>query len=168
MNSLAKLGKLEDQNRRLTMSEFTISGRKQTIFRTEHDKSNPYITLNRLGIDDETLSFKARGILIWMLARPQGWKYSLTDMANNRSDNNKTWSIKSGLKELYDAGYLYKECYRDSLGRTDHWETIVFETPELCDKYKMIHNIAGLRKQTKSSEFVIDTNGQSATELFNG
>ena len=43
-------------------------------------------------------------------------------------------SIRSGLKELKDAGYLVKAAIRDRSGKITGWRTDVYETPQTSDK----------------------------------
>lgn len=53
---------------------------------------------------DGTLSFKARGILAYLLALPQGADISPEKLIRSGTDGER--AVKSGLKELQDAGYL--------------------------------------------------------------
>ena len=59
-------------------------------------------------IEDERLSFKARGLLIYMLSKPDDWKF-YTDELAKRSSKDGITAIKSALKEIENAGYLLRK-----------------------------------------------------------
>ena len=54
-------------------------------------------------LEDERLSFKARGLLIYMLSKPDDWKF-YTDELAKRSSKDGITAIKSALKEIENAG----------------------------------------------------------------
>ena len=77
-------------------------------------------------IRDDRLSWKARGILIYLLSQPDGWRAKsshLWTQAPNGRD-----AVRGGLKELEDAGYLVRRRYQNAAG---HWCTdqIIYEYP---------------------------------------
>lgn len=53
---------------------------------------------------DKHLSAKAKGILYYLLLRPHDWKGQFYDIAEYFTDG--TTSIRSGIKELIDRGYM--------------------------------------------------------------
>lgn len=55
-------------------------------------------------INDEGLSYKARGILAYLLSKPDNWTVSIGDISNKSEKDGKE-SIKSAFKELVDKGY---------------------------------------------------------------
>ena len=59
-------------------------------------------------IEDERLSFKARGLLIYMLSKPDDWKF-YTDELAKRSSKDGITAIKPALKEIENAGYLLRK-----------------------------------------------------------
>ena len=77
-------------------------------------------------IRDDRLSWKARGILVYLLSQPDGWRAKsshLWTQAPNGRD-----AVRAGLKELEDAGYLIRRRYQNAAG---HWITdqIIHEYP---------------------------------------
>ena len=50
------------------------------------------------------LSAKATGILYYLLSKPDGWRGQMFDIRGHFKDGSA--SIRSGVKELCDAGYL--------------------------------------------------------------
>lgn len=80
-------------------------------------------------VQDDTLSWKARGILIYLLSLPDNWQMYVSDLINRAPD--KETSVRTGLKELEKAGYLTKQRTRDSKGKITGTEWIIHEKAEV-------------------------------------
>jgi hypothetical protein len=113
-------------------NEYKIEGRPATIFRVAKTKENPYVMIDKRVIDNKELSFKAKGILTYLLSRPDGWEVNLVDLSNRGTDG--VAAIKSGVKELKDAGYLKHAGTRKASGQFDTviWE--VYEAPQVDNR----------------------------------
>lgn len=99
------------------------------IYRVQHNKENPYFMLNRAGVNDERLSFKAVGILTYLLSKPDNWTILEADLVKRHTDGDS--AIRTGLKELRDFGYFEKVSIRDeTTKRITGWETHIYETPK--------------------------------------
>ena len=85
-------------------------------------KDNFTIIHNKL-ISDNSISLKAKGIMLYMLSKPVGWNYNPKDIANNSKDGLE--SVYSGLKELIEAKYISRRKNKD--GTVDYF---VFEDKE--------------------------------------
>lgn len=102
------------------------SGSGDQILRVERNRN--YKTLNLHAIaDDASLSWKAVGILSYLLSRPDGWKFNRRDIVGRHTDGRT--SVKSGLSELEDAGYLSRNEIRSDGGHYQYRWT-VREHPE--------------------------------------
>lgn len=66
--------------------------------------SDDYTSIHTPALTDGSLSFKARGILAYLLALPPGAEISPEKIIRSGADGER--AVKSGLKELQDAGYL--------------------------------------------------------------
>ena len=66
-------------------------------------------------LKDPNLSAKAKGILCFMQSVPDDWEYSINGLATQFNDGVE--SIRSGVKELVDAGYITWQRHRDENGR---------------------------------------------------
>lgn len=60
--------------------------------------------IHKAALADGALSFKARGILAYLLALPDGTEISPEKIIRSGTDGER--AVKSGIKELQDAGYL--------------------------------------------------------------
>ena len=70
----------------------------------KYDLSNGYTVSSNTYIDDEDLSFKAKGILLFILSKPNGWSFSAERIAKSNKDGIE--AVKSGLVELEKRSYL--------------------------------------------------------------
>ena len=107
--------------------QYKIEGRPSTIYRTVKNKDNPYVIIDRRPINNSKLSFKAKGILTYLMSRPDGWEVSVTDLVNHSTDGEA--SIRSGLKELREAGHMKYTTSRQE-GRITGWLIEVYEVPQ--------------------------------------
>ncbi len=64
----------------------------------------PYTQVSNLIINDKRISFKAKGILIYVLSKPKDWNIRISDLVN-KSPLEGITSIRSGIEELVLAGY---------------------------------------------------------------
>ena len=78
---------------------------------------------------DSRLSYKARGLLAYMLSFSEDWIF-YTKKLTNDSEKDGRESVNTGIKELIKYGYLIKEQKRNSDGRFDTVEWVLFETPQ--------------------------------------
>lgn len=91
-------------------------------------RENPFVQIDKKAINDKRLSWKAKGILAYLLSKPDGWRINTEDLYNRSIDGYD--SLKNGMKELILAGYMetvsvFKENSSEFLGR----ETRLYEIP---------------------------------------
>lgn len=77
--------------------------------------SDALALIHTAALSDGALSFKARGILAYLLTLTPGASVSPNALAKSGTDGER--SIKSGLAELEDAGYLIRTTSVDSEGQ---------------------------------------------------
>lgn len=82
-------------------------------------------------LDDERLSWKAKGLLSYMLILGDGSNFRLKDLCKNSSDGQS--AISSGIKELESAGYLTRKQLRSDSGFAG-WEYAVCDNSLLEDR----------------------------------
>ncbi len=95
------------------------------VFRV--DKTKNYTVMSNYHFRDKRLSFKAKGLLSFMLSLPDNWDYSVQGLITTAKDGRD--SITSGLKELECYGYLKREPIREK-GIIKDWNYIIYEQPE--------------------------------------
>jgi len=105
--------------------------RKQTIFRTIKDKDNPFVMIDRRPIENATLSWKAKGVLAYLLSRPDNWIVRLQDLVKRSTD--KAHAIRGAIKELQKAGHVHRKEIRGENGQFLRYELEVYELPFAVD-----------------------------------
>ena len=78
-------------------------------------------------IEDERLSFKARGLLIYMLSKPDDWKFYTEELAK-RSNKDGISAIKTALNEIEDTGYLTRKQGHKKNGQFTSQDWILTDT----------------------------------------
>lgn len=97
------------------------------IYRVEKNKN--YVVLNRTALNDERLSWKAKGIIAYMLSMPDDWKFYIEELAGHAKDG--VDSLRSGIKELSKHGYVKRFPIRDEkTKKIIEWETVIYESPQ--------------------------------------
>jgi len=99
-----------------------------TTFRTHHDRNNPYFQMNRVAVQDERLSYKAVGLLVYLLSKPDDWRTIVNDLVNRHTDGKD--SVRAGLNELIECGYIIRQQPREESGTFRTVEYDVCETPQ--------------------------------------
>ena len=89
-----------------------------------------FTVVDNYALQDKSLSLKARGLLVTMLSLPDNWQFSENGLCSIFQKDGQA-SIRSGLKELEEGGYLTRKRARDSFGRVSNVEWIVCDYPHL-------------------------------------
>jgi len=83
-------------------------------------------------LEDTRISYKAKGLLAYLLSRPPDWKVMMEDLINRSTDGRE--AVQSALKELEACGYAQLVACAGGQGNTfagKRW--IVAESPELLE-----------------------------------
>jgi len=103
----------------------TDEKRQSEIIRVQ--KNRNFAIIDKGFGEDSRLSCKAKGILVYILGKPDNWKVIVKDIINNCADGKS--AIYSGLRELKKYGYYKKDPVRDEKGQIIYWESVVYECP---------------------------------------
>lgn len=104
-----------------------MSTTPKTIVRVSK-RENPYVTLDKFFLSDDRLSWKAKGLLSYLLSKPDNWEIYVSDLLKRATDGRD--SIYAGLKELEKAGYLRRNRKHNENGRFDGYEYVIYERPQ--------------------------------------
>jgi hypothetical protein len=98
-----------------------------SIVRAPRPTSNFTVVSNDI-IHDDRISYRARGILMAILARPDHWRTTADRLATGENVEGRK-AVQTAIKELRDAGYLVYRKYQNEKG---HWvsESTVFDSPQ--------------------------------------
>jgi len=84
--------------------------------------------INTVSFQDERLSYKARGILAYLLSKSKNWKGQVFDICNNSEKDGRT-AVKSAMRELEFWGYAKLKPYPRKDGRFQGWYYEFYDTP---------------------------------------
>lgn len=84
------------------------------IIKVSHPKGNFTVLLNAT-VNDRALSYRALGVLVWLLSKPHDWEVRRSVIARERGESDS--AIRAVLSELHAAGYAAREFHRDEQGK---------------------------------------------------
>lgn len=91
-------------------------------------KNGNYVVMNRTALNDKRLSWKAKGIMAYLLSMPDDWVFYMDELMTHAADGRD--SFRSGFNELKKAGYVERKPIKDEVTKKiKEWETIVHEIP---------------------------------------
>lgn len=89
-----------------------------------------YTVVSNAVIEDSRLSFRARGLLIFILSKPDDWRIGYRALAKETHEGDR--AIRSALSEIEACGYRVLTPIQDPA--TGRWrkDSIVYDNPELA------------------------------------
>ncbi|MED3126802.1 DnaD domain-containing protein [Bacillus wiedmannii] len=134
------------------------------IFRVKKD--NNYSVINNTGLKDKRLSWKAKGILAYILTLPDDWVFYREELSQHAKDGIN--SLRAGMQELKEYGYIKRFPIRDEK-KIVRWETIIYEIP--LDDFPPVENPPAGNPVDGNllveNRKLLNTNIQSTKELNN-
>jgi hypothetical protein len=137
-----------------------------TTERVKKDKN--YSVISNEPINDARLSWGARGLLVYLLSKPDDWKVNIFDLIQRGPAREKR--IRAHLKELVKFGYMVRLRFVRPDG-TFNWVTMIYESPSLNPKISTISpwrtsgsRTRGARTRAKRSH-ILSTESPSTEEL---
>lgn len=98
-----------------------------SIYRIERQERD-FTIIGNEALRDERLSWKATGLLTFLLSLPEDWDPKGRDLTKRKRDGRE--STFAGLRELEEAGYVERVRERDAQGRI-RTVTVVREKPQV-------------------------------------
>jgi hypothetical protein len=89
------------------------SGGTNLIIRARDHKRH-YVVLDKSALDDERLSFRAKGLHAWLIAQPDDWNPCREHLASISTEGRA--AVASALRELEAAGYFERRKLRNPDG----------------------------------------------------
>lgn len=99
-----------------------------SVFKIE--KNNNYTVMSNYHLRDHDLSYKAKGLLSFMLSLPEDWDYSLAGLCSISKESRD--GIRSILKELQEHHYVEIEKVRGDKGYFEY-NYLIYEIPHFID-----------------------------------
>ena len=80
-----------------------------SIVRIDHNKQNPFVMINKRGLEDENISWGSKGLWAYLLTKPNDWKISVAHLSKiYKEKGGGEKAIYSLLNELIDNGYCIR------------------------------------------------------------
>ena len=99
----------------------------ETIFRIQKNADNPFVMIDKRIFTDQKLSYRAKGILGYLLSRPDNWVVNMVDVANQSTEGRD--AVVTAVNELMKHGYVERIEHREN-GRFKSYEYLVYEVPK--------------------------------------
>lgn len=138
-----------------------MNNRTETAVIKKIRKEKEFAQISNKLINNRELSYKALGILTYILSKPDDWEVYMSDLMREGVDGEK--SVRSGLKELINHKYIQRyRVYNKETGKVNHWETLVSEEPfkddelisSVKEKYLLNENGEIINRKIKLGDFV--------------
>lgn len=100
--------------------------KSKNIVRVEKNKDNPYLIINKTCINDNSLTWAAKGLHAYLMSLPDNWTIYINELTKHTScGRDHTYTV---INELLKFGYMEKIQYRYQ-GKVLGLNYTVFETP---------------------------------------
>lgn len=86
-----------------------------------------FVLVHKGFIYDDNLSARAKGVLLYLLSRPNDWQIYTSEVQKHMKDGVK--SVNSAVNELINVGYIKRTLKRSDKGTFKGYEYLVYETP---------------------------------------
>ena len=104
------------------------------------EKTKNYSVISNEFIRRKDLSWKAKGILTYILTLPDDWVININEIMTHATEGEK--AFRSGWKELKDAGYVNRYPVRDNKSnKITHWETVIRESVDTKASEPLTQNV---------------------------
>jgi len=91
-----------------------------------------FVIVNRSVVNDKNLTFKAKGLLAYLLDKPSRWKFSLNGICSQTKEGVN--SIRNGLRELVLEGYLEVKKVKNEKNRYSGCNWIITQYPKKSEE----------------------------------
>ena len=106
-----------------------------SVFKIE--KTKDYTVMSNYHLRDKNLSYKAKGLLSFMLSLPEDWDYSLVGLCSISKESRD--GIRSILKELQEHHYVEIEKVRGDKGYFEY-NYLIYEVPHFIEIETQVNN----------------------------
>jgi hypothetical protein len=118
---------------------------KKTVGNLRKEKIN-FTQVSNIIINDKNLSAGAKGVFMYLMSKPDGWKYYIDEIVSNF--NESKYAIKKYIKELELNGYLLRKAIRED-GKFQGWDYYIYHSPQKEVQQENITRKEKLSKKTK-------------------
>lgn len=114
-------------------------------------RETPYVQIDKRPLEDDRLSWRAKGIFAYLLSKPDGWKVNIKDIWAKGTEGRN--AVQVCMRELEKFGYAQLVFIKGDAGKIVGSEWVIIEEPEI--------------KIAETPETGNPTNRQSGSRLIN-
>jgi hypothetical protein len=123
------------------------------------EKNQNYTVMSNHHLRDRNLSYKAKGLLLFMLSLPDDWDYSLAGLCSISKESRD--GIRSILKELQEHHYVEIEKVRGNKGYFEY-NYLIYEIPHF-EEHEHDENNPDMENPYLDSPSVVESTTQINT-----
>ena len=132
-------------------------------------KKTPFARVKKELLDDPNISFTAKGIMAYLLGKPDDWKLRVTDLINHSSQGKH--ATRAALAELRKAGYVHYQRPK-KIGEHGVWQVcdsqMFRRNPDLRDDDKGDADNQHLNKSDSTKNDFTKSKESKETPFSNG
>ncbi|HWO75553.1 MAG TPA: hypothetical protein VNM69_06475 [Bacillus sp. (in: firmicutes)] len=91
-------------------------------------RENPFVQIDKTFTEDPKLKWVSKGIMSYLLSRPDNWKVRREDLEKRSADGRTV--VETALLDLMLNGYIYYWSERGEDGTIKEWIYEIYESPE--------------------------------------
>lgn len=103
------------------------SSHGQTNIIVTSKREDPFARIPHTLLEDDSLSWKAKGVLCYLVGKPSGWKVRIEDICKRGLDGKD--SVRGALNELRDLGYAELVRICSEKGKVKEWVWKISDSP---------------------------------------
>lgn len=108
------------------------------IKRAPRDKEHPYVQVSKQPLDDKALSLSGKGLLVFILSKPDDWQVYVDALAKELKESKNT--VARYINELIERRYCVRTLRSRGTGGTfSGYDYIFFETLEQREEWGNEH-----------------------------
>lgn len=104
-----------------------------------------FTTIPNEFVNDTSLSWKAKGIFLYLASRPDDWVFSMDHIRQQATD--QMGALQTGIKELEKAGYLRRQRKFNGEGKISGWKWTL-ELPSISRQTENPSDGKSVRRKT--------------------
>lgn len=112
-------------------------------------QENPYVSVHKDFAENPNLSWAAKGLMMYILSRPDDWKINQTDLVKRAACGESV--VRKALWNLMEQGYIYYYAEREN-GKIKEWVYEVYEHPDFNPHKEEAQKIAREKIETKKKK----------------
>lgn len=130
-------------------------------------KRERYVIIDKTGLEDADLSFRATGLLSYLLSKPDHWTISYRALAEVKREGEH--AVLTALAELEEAGYLKRHRKQNARGQWE-WEQVLYECPTCLPEDEAVpqESLHGATSTNAESRDADTPSGKSAAHSEEG